>query len=206
MNKLRTWMQLLSQIKVTGAVAFSSKVLSRQMLNNVNFENADTIIELGAGCGCITKNIARQKKKSCVFLIFEINKLFCEILEEKIKGENIHIINDSAENMEFYLKKYAGKSTADFVISSLPLTILSQKVKENIFLSLKHVMNHHSSYIQYGYSKERYKKLLHEFKTLNTSFVLINIPPAYVFNCKIEVANQQPRKLIKTPDLQIYNT
>lgn len=185
MNKIKTWIQLLKQINVTGAVAFSSNLLAKQMLDRVNFDKTDTIIELGAGCGCITKEIARKKMPECKLLIFEVNKAFCDVLKEKISGENIFIINDSAENMEHYLEEITGKSKVDCIISSLPFSILNQKVRENIFAAIHRILYPNSSYVQYGYNKKKYKQLLNDFETVNTSFVLRNLPPAYIFNCRL---------------------
>lgn len=185
MNKIKTWIQLLKQINVTGAVAFSSNLLAKQMLDRVNFDNTDTIIELGAGCGCITKEIARKKMPECKLLIFEVNEVFCNVLKEKITGENIYIINDSAENMEYHLKKITGKSKVDCIISSLPFSILNQKVRENIFAAIHRILYPSAPYVQYGYNKKRYRQLLNDFQTINTSFVLGNLPPAYIFNCRL---------------------
>ena len=185
MNKIATWVELLKKIKVTGAVAFSSDMLAKKMVNRVDFTKADVIIELGAGSGCITKEIAKNKNPQTKLLVFEVDELFCTILREKIKGENIFIINDSAENMQQHLSKLTGKSNVDFIISSLPFSIISEKVTRNILKSIRSSLTPYSTYVQYGYNKKKYKQLLNEFHTVDTSLVLRNVPPAYVFNCKL---------------------
>lgn len=185
MNKVETWIQLLKRIKVTGAVAFSSDMLARKMINRVDFTKADVIIELGAGCGCITKEIAKNKSPQTKLLVFEVDELFCKVLREKIKGKNIFIINDSAENMQQHLLELTGRSSVDFIISSLPFSIISEKVTRSILKSIHSLLTPYSIYVQYGYNKKKYKQLLNEFHTVNTSLVLRNVPPAYVFNCKL---------------------
>lgn len=185
MNKLKTYVQLLSQIRVTGAVAFSSDTLAKKMLNRVDFSHAEVIIELGAGSGCITKEIAKNKRPETKLLIFEINAVFCDVLREKIKGENIFIINDSAENIEQHLRKITGKPTVDFIISSLPFSIINEKIREKIMIDIQKILTPYSLYVQFGYNKKKYKEMLNNFETVNTSFVLGNLPPAYVFNCKL---------------------
>lgn len=189
MNKVKTWMCLLKQINITGAVAFSSTHLAKQMIDRVNFNNTETIIELGAGSGCITKEIAKKKRPECKLLIFEVNEVFCDILRERIHGENIFIINDSAENMEYYLEKITGKPKVDCIISSLPFSILSKSVRESIFASILKILNPWSYYVQFGYNKRKYKQLLNNFQTVDTSFVIGNLPPAYVFNCRLHQDN-----------------
>lgn len=180
-----TWVQLLKKIKVTGAVAFSSEMLAKRMIGQVDFGMADVIIELGAGCGCITKEIAKNKNPGTKLLVFEVDELFCNILREKIIGENIFIINDSAQNMQQYLFKITGRSKVDCIISSLPFSIIGEKITQSILRSIRSMLKPYSVYVQFGYNKKKYKQLLNEFHTINTSLVLINVPPAYVFNCKL---------------------
>lgn len=182
-------MHLLRQIKVTGAVAFSSDTLVKRMVDRVDFSNAKIIIELGAGAGSITELIAQKKSPGTIVLVFEVNEYFCKLLRQRINDPDIHIINDSAENMEKHLKEITGRDNVDFIISSLPFSIINEKVRENIIISIKKLLTPYSLYIQFGYNKRRYKKLLNNFETVKTSYVLGNLPPAYVFNCKLRQAN-----------------
>jgi phospholipid N-methyltransferase len=185
MKKITLWLQLLKDIKVTGAVAFSSNGLVRQMIKNINFENQNVIVELGAGSGCITDMLANKISENSTLLVFEINPIFCKMLKEKFGNKNIHIINDSAEHIEKYLLQITGKSTADFVISSLPFTIMDNSDRNNIINSIQNSLTKKSFYVQYGYNKKRYNEILNPFKMVKTSFVMGNLPPAYIFNCTL---------------------
>lgn len=185
MKNIFLWIQLLKEIKVTGAVAFSSSTLVKGMLKTVNFSDAEIIIELGAGTGCITELLAKKIHPSTTLLVFEVNEMFCRLLREKFTASNIYIINDSAENLETHLYKIAGSKKADFVISSLPFSIIDETTRNNIISTIKHVLNPHSVYIQYGYNKKKYNEILNRFQTVKTSFVLGNLPPAYIFNCRL---------------------
>ena len=186
MSNILLWLQLLKKIKVTGAVAFSSDSLIKKMLTTVDFSKAGVIVELGAGSGCITEWIVRKIKPHSSLLVFEIDEVFCKKLRNKFAAPNIHIINDSAENMEKYLMKITGKIEADFIISSLPFSIIDDDVREKIMLSIEHVLMPQSLYVQYGYNKKKYEEILNHFYTIKTSFVLGNLPPAYVFNCRLQ--------------------
>ena len=185
MKNIFLWLQLLKQIKVTGAVAFSSGTLVKKMLKTVNFSDAKVIIELGAGSGCITELLAKKIDPSTILLVFEVNEMFCKMLKEKFTAPNIHIINDSAENLDQHLYKISGIKKADFVISSLPFSIIDEETRNKIISTIKHVLKPHSLYIQYGYNKKKYNEMLNRFQTVKTSFVLGNLPPAYVFNCRL---------------------
>lgn len=185
MKNVLLWIQLLKEIKVTGAVAFSSGTLVKRMLKTVNFSAAEIIIELGAGSGCITELLAKKINPSTQLLVFEVNEVFCKMLRQKFTAPNIHIINDSAENLEKHLYHITGSIKADFVISSLPFSIIDESTRNKIINTIKHVLDPHSVYIQYGYNKRKYNEMLNRFQTVKTSFVLGNLPPAYIFNCRL---------------------
>lgn len=185
MNQLKSWLRLLSHIRQTGAIAFSSGNLANKMVNRVNFGNADVIVELGGGCGCITKSIVKHKKPDTKLLIFEIRDDFCQTLRAKFAEiENVFVINDSAENMDQHLMKLTNRSQADYIISSLPFSIIEDTTRKKILSGIETCLGPKSLFIQFGYNKRKYKSLLSGFQTLSTSFVLGNLPPAYVFNCK----------------------
>ncbi len=188
MKKIQMWFQLLKRIKVTGAVAFSSDFLVKKMLNKVNFSKPNVIVELGAGAGSITDMIAKRLNKESVLLVFEIDKKFCKMLRERYPHSNIHIINDSAENIEQHLMKFTGFHKADFIISSLPFTIIDEPVRTNIMKAIRRALKPQSLYIQYGYNKKKYERMLNGFEKVKTSFVLGNLPPAYIFNCKLHTS------------------
>lgn len=185
MNKVSTWVQLLKQIKVTGAVAFSSDSLVKRMLKRVDFSNAEIIVELGAGTGCITELIAKRKNPGTILLVFEVNEVFCRILRKKFDDPSIHIISDSAENLGYHLTTITGRNSVDYIISSLPFSIINEIKREEIINNMRKVLTLDSLYIQYGYNKRRYKRILTTFDTVKSSLVLQNLPPAYVFNCKL---------------------
>lgn len=58
-----------------------------------------------------------------MLMLVEYNEEFCRELEEKY-GEynNVVIVNDSAENVDKYLKEYNIKEV-DYVVSGLPLLV-----------------------------------------------------------------------------------
>src|SRR5690606_36440898 len=116
MNKSSLFKELFINIKTTGAITFSSKSLVNKMLSFADFTGAQTIVELGGGDGSITKGIIERMDENAVLFVFEISKHFCENLTKEFPQDNIHIICDSAENMDKYLN---GRS-ADLILSSLP--------------------------------------------------------------------------------------
>jgi len=175
--------EFLKKGNSVGAVAPSSKQLVNKMLKPVNFKDVKCIVELGPGTGPITVELLKKMPKDSLLLVFEINKEFCEILTQNIKDKRMKIISDSAENIDIYLKQY-GIEKPDYIISSLPLTIIPKKVVENILLKAKSCLKEQGAYIQFQYSLNAYRKLKRLFSKVQLNFTAANFPPAFIFICQ----------------------
>lgn len=179
MGKSDLLLELYSNLGTTGAVTFSSKTLVKKMLTHVDFTGAKLIIELGGGDGSITKGIVEKLGPDSELLVFEISKSFCSSMEKQFPQKNVRIINDSAENIGEYLE---GRK-ADYVLSSLPFSFIPQEVKDEILSQSKSALTQSGFFIQICYSyllKNLFKK---HFGSVNTSFTLKNLPPAFVMVC-----------------------
>ncbi|HMS52577.1 MAG TPA: rRNA adenine N-6-methyltransferase family protein, partial [Chitinophagales bacterium] len=72
------------------------------MLEPVVFKPKQVIIELGAGNGCITKELLNRMHPDSQLFSFEVNENFCTMLNSTIQDERLHLINDSAEHLTQY--------------------------------------------------------------------------------------------------------
>lgn len=52
-----------------GAIAPSSKYLTKNMIKNIDFANCSAIAEYGAGTGIFTAEVIRKRKKDQSFLL-----------------------------------------------------------------------------------------------------------------------------------------
>lgn len=68
------------------------------MVKHAAVSQCNTILELGAGDGAITKYILKDLKVDAKLIIFEVNPIFCEKLS-KIEDSRIILIQTSAEEM-----------------------------------------------------------------------------------------------------------
>lgn len=174
----------LSDPRTTGSVIESSPFLVKKMLKPINFEKAELIVELGAGTGVITKKILKKMGPNASLLCFETNKALVKELKRKIKDPRLTVYSDSAEKFGRYLKRF-GNDKADYVISGLPLVVLPKKVGENIIKEIVSNLHPQGIYIQFQYSLTSLKLFRKIFRQVKVDFTLINIPPAFVYRCKI---------------------
>lgn len=179
MSKSNLLKELYSNLGTTGALTFSSKSLVNKMLSNTDIEHAKLIVELGGGDGSITQGIIERMSPTAEILVFEINRSFCDAMQKQFSRPNVKIICDSAENMNQYLQ---GRKV-DYVLSSLPFSLISKEASDQILLQSKYSLNENGKFIQICYSyllKKLFKKY---FSTIEAKFTMRNLPPAFVMVC-----------------------
>lgn len=176
--------EFLKQRKQIGSAIPSSKVLVKKMLEKIDFDSSDVIVEFGAGLGAFTRELLKNIKPQTKIFVFELHTPFYEnLIVEFANNNNVIIINDSAENCKKYLTE-EGIENVDVVVSSLPLTNIANEVVEKILEKAFDILTEEGTFLQYQYSLESRKKLRNTFDSVDTSFTLINFPPAFIYSCK----------------------
>ncbi|CAM1334198.1 class I SAM-dependent methyltransferase [Tenacibaculum aestuariivivum] len=181
-EKFNFFKEAVRNYKTSGTVVPSSKYLANKMLKDIDFSKAKVIIELGPGNGAITHSILEKIGSNSVLICFEINNAFYKELK-KIKHPQLIVLKASAENMAVEIEKL-GFTEVNHIISSLPLTIIPNKISHKILLECYQILNDKGLFIQYQYSLTYHKKLKEVFgNNIKLSFELFNFPPAFIYNC-----------------------
>ena len=168
----------LKNIKTVGTVTRSSKFVCKSMISHIDFKNADTIVEMGAGDGVITKHILRKMKKDSKLLSFEINEVFCEKIKE-IKNPKLYLAEDSAENLRTHLDNLK-VDQVDFIISALPFVSMPDDLSYRIVREAHKALKPGGLYIQLHYSLLTRKMYKNVFGNVDVKFEPLNIPPAFI--------------------------
>lgn len=169
-----------SERKQVGAVAPSSRFLVNAMCNKIDFENAKVIVELGPGTGVFTTEILKRARKDCKIFLLELNATFIDILNQKFDDPRLEIMNRSAEDI-IELPEEFGFQYVDAILSSLPLTVIPERIKKRIIINSYNVLKPGGVYTQYQYSLNAKRLLELKFGKLSVGFVPVNIPPAFVY-------------------------
>lgn len=169
--------------KEIGSVMPSSKFLVNELMKNIDFDNAKCIVEYGPGTGSITSEILKKSRKDAKILCFEINRKFCNYLRKNIGDKRLTVINDSAENIKKYLKKF-GISKVDCIVSGLPFSTLSDNKKSRIINETKGTLKSSGKFVVYQFLNSFKRHLNNYFSKISTKFVALNIPPCFVYICE----------------------
>ncbi len=185
MHELEFFLQFIKNAKGIGSVMPSSPFLARKMVRRVDFKHARVIVEFGAGTGSITKQIMRHRRDQTHFLILEPNRKFAAVLRKRYAQDRVYVIEDYAENLPVYLKKY-NLPAADFIISGLPLAAWNREKRTRVTHVAFSSLREGGSFIQFQYSLQSYRRLKELFSKVRISLALMNVPPAIIYTCSKE--------------------
>jgi phospholipid N-methyltransferase len=180
MANLKFIWEYITQPRTTGAILPSSRFLARKMVEGIDFSAAKCIVEYGPGTGVFTEKILRGRVGDTALFLIERNENFCQMLREKYANQpNLHIIEDSAENIGTHLAAH-GFSHACYIISGLPFASLSPQISENILAQTQKFLAPNGSFITFQYTLFKKKIFARHFPHLTIKREFRNVPPAYV--------------------------
>jgi len=173
----------LVKFRQTGAIVPSQRFLIHKMLAPVPETYAGRIIELGAGNGALTLQLAARCPEARI-IACEINPALARKTRDNLDRAGINgrvkVISDSAEHLLSEMDR-RGTGKVDYVLSGIPLGNLSGDRALALIDAISRVINRGGLYIQFQYSLVDRKRIRSRFKLLRTVPVLLNIPPAVVY-------------------------
>lgn len=79
----------------------------------------------------------------------------------------------------------------DCIISSLPFAVLPLRMTANILDVICETLKPEGKFIAYQYSKHMKHYFEKCFKSVRISFVMLNVPPAFVYECSVPKCKQK---------------
>ena len=174
-------LKLIKNIKTTGTITPSSKVLIRHLLKPIDFSTASCIVELGPGNGCVTRALLDRMHPTCQLISLELDNEFATKLK-LIEDQRLHVYNACASSIRSILDELQ-ISTVDHVVSSLPLALIEDHVVQDILSTVGRNLRDGGRFLQYQYSLANYNDVKPLFKDVKLHFTLRNMPPAFVYEC-----------------------
>ncbi len=190
-SKLSDWWLVFSKFRQHGSkiatMIPSSRYLSRKIIEGIDFENANCIVELGAGTGPITQELLKRIQPKTKLLIIEKDADFCHRLRERFPLHdypNAEIIEGDAAHLDDILAE-RGLSSADHVVSGLPLPSIPEKIRYDIMACSMKVLGPGGTFRQLTVMPWVYRKLYKRyFSNVKFGLVPLNFPPAGVYFCR----------------------
>lgn len=159
----------------------SSRFLIDRLLRPIDFATATSIVELGAGTGCITKTLLKRMSPRCHLTCVEVEEEFARACSE-IDDARLTVHHACATDLRKVLEG-AGIAEVDYIVSSVPLSILDDELADEILEVTQSCLRSGGTFIQYQYSPSYLGKLNARYEDVRLGFTLRNIPPAVVYEC-----------------------
>lgn len=159
----------------------SSRFLIDRLLRPIDFANATSIVELGGGTGCITRELLRRMAPECHLTCVEADEEFAAVCAE-IDDGRLTVHHACATDLKQVLKE-GGLDDVDYIVSSVPLTILDDNLADEILEVAQACLRPGGKFLQYQYSLTYLSKLTARYRDVRLGFTLRNVPPAVVYEC-----------------------
>ncbi|MEO0627273.1 MAG: methyltransferase domain-containing protein [Bacteroidota bacterium] len=183
MNRWKFFREAMRSWRSTGAIASSSPALVKRLVAPISDDRPLKVVELGPGDGCVTQAILERLHPDSELIAFEINHKFIERLRE-IEDARLRLIPQGAERLAEFIEP----ESIDYVVSSLPLSIIPKGVKAEIIQQSMEALKPQGHYLQFQYALQDYKLLKYYFNSVKVSFTAANLPPAFIYTCSLGLA------------------
>src|SRR5436305_15109359 len=131
--------KFLTQGTAIASLAPSSRWLSRTSVRNVDWAQADVLVELGAGTGPITRVIAAKARPDCRVVVVERDPDFARLLRERFSGRpKLEVVEADVRDLADVLGR-RGIGRADYVVSGLPVPSFPKDLQRELFRVVKRV-------------------------------------------------------------------
>lgn len=170
--------KFVTEPRTIGSVTPSSPQLVDSMLQNADWAKLGAVAELGAGTGVMTRAIIERKAKECELLVFEIEEELRKNLEDETGLEIYADARTLPEVMEA-----RGIEKAGLIVSSLPFTVLPREVTKSVMEGVTRSLAPDGNFVAFQYSLHMKGTLEKLFDKVDVRFVMMNIPPAFVYEC-----------------------
>ena len=171
--------KMIRNPRTMGAISPSSPALCKRMVREALQaveSTTDFVVELGPGTGCITAALLARgvapDRLICVELDPELHKYMTDRFPE------VQIILGDAAKLEEILDKKCGKIAA--IVSGIPLKNLPLAAEKKIVRACHAALRPQGKMVQFTYGI-RPTSTVPGFERTFSGFVLLNLPPAFVW-------------------------
>jgi phospholipid N-methyltransferase len=165
-----------------GSVVPSSRFLVKDLMGQIDWERARVIVEFGPGVGTITREVLKRMRSDATLLVIELNEEFVEHLRATISDPRLRVVHASAAHVRRILAAH-GLAPADYIISSLPYSLLDEPQRQQIVAESRHALKAQGSLLVFQYNRTLLPYLKSSFSSVKLGYQLFNILPALIFHC-----------------------
>ena len=175
--------KFLTQGTRIASIAPSSRSLARALCQSISTDRPQTIVELGAGDGAVTRYAAGRMHQQSQLIAIEQDGEFAERLRASAPAATV-VHGDVRDIAAHLMRLGVDAARVEVVISGLPTPSLPRAVNEAVFDWL-HGLSDEVTYGQLTVMPWVYKPLYERlFERVAFTPVLRNLPPGGAYHCQ----------------------
>jgi len=187
---LRFFFAFVRRPLTVGGIAPSSRRLAAAMMPPVDLTTANTVVELGAGTGAITRTLRERIGRRTRLIALELHAPSARHLRRRFR--DVVVVGASAEHLRHHLDRL-GRRYADCIVSGLPWGNMPRNRQQRILDAVLASLRPGGSFSAMAYlhakgfasSRHFRRELEHRFSHVTASpAVWANVPPAFVYHCR----------------------
>ncbi|QDU22609.1 class I SAM-dependent methyltransferase [Urbifossiella limnaea] len=160
----------------------SSRAMARAMLRGIDFESTRCVVELGAGTGPVTAEVAARLRPGTTFVAVELDPVLCARL--KARFPHLDVVQADAARLDELLAG-RGVRQVDHVLSGLPLPSFPAAERDSLLAAAARVLSPAGTFRQLTVMPWVYYPLYRRsFDDVRFHFVAANLPPGGVYVCR----------------------
>ena len=172
----------VTQGKKIASLFPSSRWAAQSMIDGINFDECETVIELGAGTGAVTALLLQAARGKCRAIIVERNPVFCERLAERFPSAEI--VAGDALKLTNILKRLKIR-TIDHVLSTLPINWFPAQQRTAFLATICQHLQSEGSFRQLSHLPWSQRALYAQhFAAVSCPIEWRNLPPAGCYICR----------------------
>ena len=167
------------------SIAPSSRWLSRTTVRNIAWDRVQTLVELGAGTGPITRVLAERARPDCRVIVVERDPDFARLLRHRFGSlPNFEIVEGDARELGSLLT-HRGIAQVDHVISGLPVPSFPRDLQQALIRTVRTILRPEGTFNQITEIPWVYWPLYRRyFDEVRFAFEPRNLPPSGAYFCR----------------------
>ncbi len=159
----------------------------RKVCSKIDFSRCNLVVEFGPGTGVFTKYLLQKMEADSSLVLIERNANFARELRRKIRDPRAIVVNGCASRIIDSLAEI-GKTAADYVISGIPFSFLTDNQKDRILRNSFAALHQGGKFLAYQtfYQSNNHLKAYLEriFPYVRVEYEMLNLPPLRIYEAR----------------------
>jgi len=159
----------------------------KKVCGKIDFPRCGLIVEYGPGTGVFTEYLLQKMGPDSLLIMIERNANFATLLRKKFRDPRAIVVNDCASNVGEVLAEF-GKASADYVISGIPFSFLTDGMKDRILRNTFAALRPGGKFLAYQtfYQSNNHLKayLDRVFAFVQVEYEMLNLPPLRIYEAR----------------------